>query len=442
MNEEIVIHQHELEQAPNQKPRRPIRKWLKRGLIALLIILVGSAAFLFFNVAKISTNPFGFGHLKGEDQGRVNIMMLGVGDPGHDGENLSDTNMILSVDTRNHKVAVISIPRDLRVRIPGYGPSKINNANAQGGAKVAKQVYEDSFGVPINYYVKANFSGLKQVVDAVGGVDVSNDYALIDTEYPCDNNQYRSCGFKLAAGQHHLDGKTALKYVRCRKGTCGDDFGRAERQQEVMQSIRSRATSAGTIANPVALAKLVSAAGNNIQTDLSVNNLMRLNELTKPVDEGQIKPINIVFNLNPDGFLVSSKDSSDLLPADGNFSAIQDFVRDVFRLGPIWSEHPTVLIENGTVTAGLAGKFQAQLKDDGYNLNVLGLMNAKNSDFATSQIIDYTSGQRPNTVGYLKGLLGVDVSAPATPVKVPPADIVIILGADYAAKHANTNSTR
>ncbi len=441
MNEEIIIHQEELDRQPS--PRRPRNwRWLKWVLGLLFALGIGAVVFVLLNLFKVSTNPFGFGHLKGESDGRVNIMMLGVGDPGHDGENLSDTNLILSVDTVNHKVAVISIPRDLRVRIPSYGQSKINNANAQLGVKGAKSVFEDNFGVPIHYYVKANFTGLKQVVDAVGGVDVKNDYALIDTEYPCDKNQYKSCGFKLAAGQHHLDGATALKYVRCRKGTCGDDFGRAERQQEVMQSIRARATSAGTLANPVALAKLIAAAGSNVQTDLSVNNLLRLNDLTKPKDGGQINPINIVFNLNPDGFLVASNDSSDLLPASGSFTKIQDFVKDIFKFGPIWAEHPTVLIENGTTTPGTAGKLQKQLRDDGYNLNVIGVINATTSDHATTLIIDHTSGQRSNTINYLQGLLKVQATPPASPVKVPPADIVIIIGNDFVNATAKPTTQR
>jgi LCP family protein required for cell wall assembly len=438
MHEKITIDQEELDQlepSPSRGPRwGGWRRWIKWGGVVVFLLVIAAVAFVVINLFKVSVNPFSFGKLKGESDGRVNIMMLGVGDPGHAGEQLSDTNIILSVDTRSHQVAVIGIPRDLRVDIPDYGYGKINNAHAQGGVKKAEEVYEDTFGIPIHYYVKANFTGLKQVVDAVGGVDVDNASNLYDAEYPCDNNQYRSCGFKLNAGQQHLDGKTALKYVRCRKGTCGDDFGRAERQQQVMESIRDKTTSAGTLANPVALGRLVAAAGNNIDTNLSINNLMRLNQLTK-ADEGQPQKesLNIVFSNQPDGFLKNSS-GSDLLPVDSTFGAIQKFVQNVFTLGPIWIEHPTVLIENGTTTSGIAGKFEQKLADDSAPFTLAGVINALRRDYATTQVIDYTAGELPNTAAYLTKTLGVPLTQPETAVKTPPADIVIILGADYAAK--------
>lgn len=435
MNDDIIIHQEELDSSPDPKPRsrwrRPWKWWLKRIAIFLVLIAVGVGAFLYFNLSKVSVNPFGFGKLKGESEGRVNIMMLGVGDPGHAGEGLSDTNIILSVDTRNKQVALIGIPRDLEVDLPNGSEGKINNAHAQGGVDGSKQVYEDTFGVPIHYYVKANFTGLKQVVDAVGGVEVNNAYNLYDPEYPCDKNQYRMCGFNLKAGPQRLDGATALKYVRCRKGTCGDDFGRAERQQQVMQAIREKATSAGVLANPVALGKLVSAAGDNIKTDLSIRNLMRLNELTSGMDTSKL--INVVFSLEPDGFLVASNSSSNLLPAGGDFDDIKAFVAAIFKFGPVWTEHPTVVVQNGTITAGVAGVFQDKIEADGYPISGVSVTNALKRDHAVSKIIDYTGGKKPNTVNYLKGILKVEPTPPETAVKTPPADIVVILGTDYAS---------
>jgi LCP family protein required for cell wall assembly len=460
MHDEIIINQEELDgsepvspdpgqagkQLPPSGPRRRFnwRRALKWLGITLGLLILAAIIFVVTNLFKVSANPFSFGHLKGESRGRVNIMMLGVGDPGHAGETLNDTNIILSIDTKTHQVAVIGIPRDLRVKIPDYGYGKINNANAQGGIDTAKEVYETNFGVPIDYYVKANFSGLKQVVDAVGGIDINNPDNLVDREYPCDNNESKSCGYRLAAGHYHMNGADALKYVRCRKGTCGDDFGRAARQQQVMQAVRDKATSGGTLTNPIAIGKLVAAAGSNIDTNLSVNNLMRLNQLTKPLD-GQTaapKPINVVFSLDPGGFLISDPaGSQDLLPEGGNFDNIKAFVQSIFKVGPVWSEHPTVMIENGTTTAGIAGKFE-QSMDDSYNIDVVSVTNALTRDHATSQIIDYTAGQKSNSLKYFQGLLKVQtITQPTTPTKSPPADIVIILGNDYAATLNTSNST-
>lgn len=438
MNDEITIHQEELERAPFRRRGssghwKRAFKWLG---FTILVGVIAAAAWVFLTLQKISVNPFSFGHLKGEDRGRINIMMLGVGDPGHDGATLSDTNILLSIDSKNQSIAVISIPRDTRVKIPGYGSGKINTANAQGGISTARTVFEENLGVPVDYYVKANFTGLKQVVDAVGGIDVDNTTLLSDSEYPCDANQYRRCGYRLTPGKYHLAGAGALKYVRCRKGTCGDDFGRATRQQEVMQQIRTRATSAGTLSNPVAVAKLVQAAGDNISTDLSISNMMRLQEITKNVDKSNI--FDIVFSLEDDGFLVTSSNSTDLLAKGGSFDDIQEFVQKIFVLGPIWSEHPKIIIQNGTETPGLAGKLQQTISSSGFNIKVVATANALTRDHAVSQVIDYTGGNSIHTASYLRGLLKLqNTTPPPVPIAHPPADFVITVGADYGARQSS-----
>ena len=104
-------------------------------------------------------------------------------------------------------------------------------------------------------------------------------------------------------------------------------------------------------------------------------------------------------------------------------------------------EHPTVMIENGTTTSGLAGKFEQKIETDNYPITIAQITNALTRDHATSQIIDYTGGKRPNTVSYLQNVLKVQVSQPQTPVKNPPADIVVILGADYAATTTSSTGT-
>src|SRR5664279_3282734 len=127
--------------------------------------------------------------LKGEGDGRVNILVMGIGGAGHDGPNLSDTMMVMSLDPKTKDVAMLSIPRDLYVKIPGHGSGKINAANAYGGPALAEQVVENVIGVPIHYYAVMDFSGFKQAVDAVGGVDINVAAPLYDPEFPCDNDR-------------------------------------------------------------------------------------------------------------------------------------------------------------------------------------------------------------------------------------------------------------
>jgi LCP family protein required for cell wall assembly len=431
----------------NPKPKK--KRWkIVVFVLALLGLLglIGYFVYLFMNLSSVSTNPFDLSSkLKGEEDGRVNILLLGVGDPGHDGETLADTNMVVSLNTKTNQVAMISIPRDTRVLVPGYGYQKINNAHADGelyqggkGIDLAKQTVENTLGIPIHYYVRANFSGLKQAVDAVGGIDIHNDTLLSDTEYPCDNNQWRSCGFTLKPGDYHMDGATALKFARCRKGTCGDDFGRAMRQQQVLQKIREKALSVQTLSDPNKVTSLIQSASKNVKTDLSIKNILRLRELTKELKTQDI--IDIVFSTKPGGFLKQDSASTDLIPIGGNFEDIQAFVKNVFVVGPIWRETPTVNILNASGTAGLANKLKTQFDNDGGVIQVLTVGNAAASP--TSTIIDYTNGTKPNTAAYLEKTIGVKPTPPPEPVKFPPADFVITLGSDYANKASTSQPTQ
>jgi LCP family protein required for cell wall assembly len=415
-----------LENQP-ELPRSPKGKWWKKVAAIMCLIAGLLALYVAINLLRLSSNPFAFDRLKGESQGRVNILLLGVGDPGHAGQNLSDTNMVVSINTRDKQVAMISLPRDLRVYLPGHGYGKLNLAHAQGGPDKSRQVVEQTLGIPIHYYAKVNFTGLREVVDAVGGVNINVTEALYDPEYPCDNNQYRNCGMTIKKGQQHMDGKTALKYVRCRKGNCGDDFGRAKRQQEVLLAVREKALSLGTLANPVKINELSVALGDNIDTDLSVSNGVSLAKMAKEI--GPDRTFSIVFSLDDGGFLSSS--AGDLVPIGGSFADIQAFVKDVFKLGPIWIEDASLAIENGTSTPGLGARVRDQISDEGYRVTVQRLTNAPQISTA-SQIIDYSGGKKPHTVRYLEALLGVKAVAAQT--RNPQVDIKVVVGEDYAAR--------
>lgn len=416
-------------------PKKPMARWKKILIFfscCLALGLIAFGIFTFTNIAKIAPNLFKFEtKLKGEDEGRVNILLIGTGDPGHDGEGLADTNILISVNTRDKKMAMVSIPRDTRVKVDGHGNQKINVAHAYGDIPLATSTVENFLDVPVHYYVRANFTGLKQAVDAVGGIEIDNKQLLYDPEYPCDKNQWKSCGFKLQPGRQKIDGTTALKYARCRKGTCGDDFGRAARQQEVITAIRTKALSTETILNPAKLTALIQTAGDNVKTDLSIQGMLRLNDLTKNTPDDQI--INAVFSLEPNGFLKPDPaGSSDLLPIDATLTSIQTFVRDIFKLGPIWKENATIMIQNGTSTPSLGGKLETKLEKAKLPFTITQVTNALKRDHVTTQIIDHTGGNKNNTKSYLESVLKVTATTPEKEVKDPSQDFVIIIGSDYS----------
>jgi polyisoprenyl-teichoic acid--peptidoglycan teichoic acid transferase len=321
--------------APVIRPPRRGRRWgrlIAKSIGGFLLIVVVAVliyvGYIAFNVAKISTQPLQLSGLQTDANGRVNILVLGVGDPGHDGEGLSDTMMVLSLDTRTKRIAQISIPRDLRVNIPGYGAGKINVANADGGVPLAEQVVANTLNIPIHYYVRTDFTGLEKMVDAVGGIDVNVKQALIDTEYPCDDDQYKSCGLDIEPGLQHMDGSQALKYARCRKGTCGDDFGRAARQQEVLNLVRAKLVRTEILSNPTELNSVITALRSGVQTDMGALQMVLFGRDWQ--DAQTHSPVSLVLSTADGGYLRNDTSSSDLLPVGGNFDDIQKRVQDIF----------------------------------------------------------------------------------------------------------------
>lgn len=313
--------------AKRPKRRHRIKRVVITTLIVLLLAVIAGIIFIGYNLTKLSVNPFGFGSLTADSNGRTNILILGIGDPGHAGEDLSDSMMLLSIDKPGKQVAMISIPRDLQVSIPGYGISKINAANSVGGHALAEQTVSSTLNIPINYYITIDFSGLEQLVNAVGGIDVTVTQPLVDPEYPCSNNQAEACGLDLQPGNYHMNGAQALEYTRCRKGTCGNDFGRDARQQEVLQKLRAKIFTPAVYLNPKKDSAIVSAISANAKTDLTSDNLIEVGWAL----QHSKKTTNFVFSTAPGGFLSDSATSSNLVPTTGNFDAMQQYVHDVFN---------------------------------------------------------------------------------------------------------------
>ena len=454
------------------KPRRRWRRWLLSifGLVVVAAIAwFGIHAWVaLHNIIQkhIGTSALNgdldLSSLKGEGSGRVNILVLGIGGEGHDGPDLSDTMVVYSLDPKTYDVAAISVPRDLYVKIPGYGYGKINSANADGGAALAEQVVGNVLGITINYYVVADFSGFKQAVDAVGGVDINVPTALYDTTYPCDVGN-GICPYHQAAGMIHMDGATALKYSRCRHdvpvGNCGNDEGRSARQQQVIVALKAKALSAGTLTNPAKLTSLIDTLGGHLKTDLQLSDIKKLAQLAATkIDTSKI--VSKVLDDAPDNYLVGG---TNIIPAAGyiyvpkagnfDYSDIQDFVKNIFVDHYITAENAAIEVDNGSGVTGLAGKVVSSLTEAHYN--VLPAANAA-STYDKTVIYDYTNGKKPYTIKYLENRFGVS-AIKATPSPTPIAavttgtvataspatapEIRIILGRDYATSSSQTSSS-
>lgn len=380
--------------------------------------------------------------LKGEGDGRVNILVLGIGGQGHDGPNLSDTIMVWSIDPKTKDVAMLSVPRDLYVKIPGYGYSKINAANAHGGPQLAAQVVSNVIGVPIHYYALIDFSGFKEAVDAVNGVDINVPTTLYDPLFPCDDGTKKAgryCPIHFAVGPQHMNGETALEYSRSRETT--SDFARAARQQQVLVALRQKALQLSTLTNPLKLTGLIESVGNHLRTDLQLGDMQRLAGIAKDIDTTKITQkvldTGSAGSLLVDGTGRIPGAGSIELPKAGEFdySQIHDFVKNIFVDHYITDENARVEVQNGTGEPGLAQTVVSSLQAAHYNVGAP--VNAA-AGVDKTVIYDYTNGAKPYTINYLERRFGVKAQVePAPPStgttgdSTSPPEIRIILGSDY-----------
>ena len=440
----------EWESKPHPKPKR-FSFSKKKAASIVAIAFIGVIGFFGFKAimasqkivtknntggAPVLTGEIDPTKLKGEGDGRINILMLGIGGAGHDGGTLSDTIMVASIDPKNKTVAMLSVPRDLYVKIPKNGYSKINSANSYGGPELTKEVVGEVLDLPIHYYVQADFAGFKQAVDAVGGVEVNNKTKLVDSQYPCDNNR-GFCPFVLPAGPQQLDGKTALKYARCRHGSCGNDFGRAERQQELLVALRQKALQASTLTNPVKVTKLIDSVGDHVRTDLQPEETQKLAAMVKDIDVS--KATVKVLNNAPDGLLIdgSSKFAgagSILIPRAGAFdyTEIQELAHSIFVDSYLKEEN--ALVEVGGTSATNVQAVLRQLKV--YNYNAVSSSTLVETA-AKTRIIDYSGGKKPYTVQYLERRFKVKAEKATrenSSSQQSSPDVAIIIGSDYKVK--------
>lgn len=436
--------------------RKTKTKWSKKRKIitivvsALILGLVGFGLVKAFALLQIFKKNGGLGaiglkgdldlnKLKGEGEGRVNILLLGVGDPNHAGADLTDTMMVVSLDPRTNDVAMLSVPRDLYVKIPGYGYDKINAAHSHGemkqkgsGPELSKKTVSETLDIPIHYFVRIDFFGLKKAVDTVGGIDVEVEKDLVDPYYPCEKNENLKCVFRIKKGLVHMDGATALKYARSRETT--SDFDRAKRQQQVLVALRDKALQLQTVSNPAKISALIDVFGSHVATDLQLWEMNKLMEFSKKIDPSKI--INKVLDNSSNGYLIDGNVNGAyvLKPRTGNFKAIQAFVRSIFVDGYIKQENASVQVENGTSKSGLAAKVAELLKS--YNYNIVGIASADNVNYGETVIIDYTDGKKPYTIKYLENRFNAKAQK-ADPSKKDDGssalgyDIKIIVGSNY-----------
>ncbi len=264
---------------------------------------------------------------------RINFLILGMrGKDDPNGGLLADSSIIVSVRPFDNKIALISIPRDLFVFMPGLNESrKLNEAyeigekqNSGKGLEYAKSVFSDISGVPIHFAVIVNFKAFKDLINSLGGVELNLQKSFVEAV------PFEEGSISLPAGRQTIDGETALLYARARMSS--SDFDRSKRQQEIIKAIYGKIAKTGIILNPYRLDKLLDIMEANIRTDMQFwemtealkifSKLKDLSINTKVIDTGSEKILYSAFT--GEGAFI-------LLPTGDDYTKIHEVVKNMLK---------------------------------------------------------------------------------------------------------------
>ncbi|TMD25024.1 MAG: LytR family transcriptional regulator [Chloroflexi bacterium] len=383
---------------------------------------------------------------------RINILLLGYGGPGHDGPYLTDSIMVLSIRPGTRDAIMISLPRDLWVKIPAlpnnrFMMGKLNSAyaigtdrrnypnvrsdwkSATGGGDLTAATISQVIGQPVDYWVGVDFKAFRDVVDALGGVQINVPTVLDDSRYP----RGESAGMMhihFNSGWQQFDGERALEYARSREST--SDFDRSRRQQLIMLAVRQRVLSLNAVPR---LLSLLGALQDNVRTNLRPAEMQQLADLAGRFKDGDIRRIAIdTSNFLRSGF--SSSGQYVLQPLDPSYGALHRYLamalvdrsvlaaRVPFQLQD-GSRHYWLPYGIGTPASILTSLLQAE----GWDARVGP---ATTQRVAQTQILDGSGGTAVTTVAWLQSYFGGVVSTVAPPASGPT--VTVIIGSDFTMK--------
>jgi len=239
---------------------------------------------------------------------RTNVLLLGIGGGTHEGSDLTDTMIVLSFNNKNHSAALISVPRDIW---SDTLKDKINSAYHYGEEKkkgngmiLAKAITEDVVGMPIQYAILIDFTGFKNLIDLIGGIDVNVSQTFTDTQFPipgkehysCPGDPTNACDYETVhfdAGMRHMNGDRALIYVRSRhaEGDEGSDFARSRRQQEVLLAFKNKIVHPVTWLTVTRLSRLPKALDDATDTDMNIGEVLTVARKYINIKESNIKKV-------------------------------------------------------------------------------------------------------------------------------------------------------
>jgi LCP family protein required for cell wall assembly len=319
----------------------------------------------------------------------------------------TDTLLLFVADRTTPRVAMVSVPRDLWVAIPGHGEERINAAFELGGGQAAKQTVSNVLGQRIDRFAVVGLQGVRDVVDAAGGVDITVAQAIHDDSYPTDDYGYQTVD--IPAGRQHMDGDTALKYARTRHQD--SDFGRIARQQQVLAAVRT------AMLNPLnwpRLPAVVAAVSQSIKSDVTPLDAIAIGAaiLRDPGDPDRLViDTTLVTPITGEDGAYLLEPKADLKPAVARF------------LGG--STSASVEILNGAGVAGLAARTADRLTQRGFVIASIG-----DAPKAQSQTAIIARPGARSAAEQVANTLGVPTARVSENANSGTADVQVVLGPD------------
>lgn len=429
-----------------KKPMSKKRKIITWTALIIVFILIGGVIWLIIwgndIIAKITGgqgNIFdlvfveSYEPLKTDENGRTNILAFGTSgynmegeeDGGvHDGAQLTDSIMVISLDQETGDVAMLSLPRDLKASPTCTATGKINEVywcnnmdgeNEQAGAEALMAEVGDILGIDFQYYAHINWGSLVQIVDTLGGINVTLDEDIYD---------YLSFD---AGVEYTLDGVQALTLARMRYGTAHGDFSRGASQQKIIIGIKNKITEKDFSITD--LLSLASTLGDNLRTNFSVDEIKTIAHLASSFDFDNMRQISLI---EPEALMTTGTINgiSYVLPSAGvgNYHAIQNYVAKMFSSDPRSYEDYTILVLNATETPGLASAEKSTLEEAGYN-NIY-IDDAPEGEYSEGYTLYVLTDTAPGTLKLLEGQYNTAAkSAAELPSNISSDyDFIVIIG--------------
>lgn len=421
------------------------------SIILLLILGAGIFAYLWINgiISKVTDGNAGlFDFIVAKDvelkkgaNGRTNILAFGTsgynmegdeGDGTHDGAQLTDSIMIISLDQETKDIAMLSLPRDLYVKKTCTATAKVNEiywcANIKGndeaaGAKALEDKVGEILGIDFQYYAHLDWGALVGVVDALGGITVKLDETIKDTW----TNTFIKAGEPVTLG-----GEEALGLARARHGTTGGDFTRGASQQKILMALKDKFNEKGLgVTDAIGL---LDTLGDNVRTDFNAGEIKTLAKMVGDFKEDSIRqvPLTDVGEKHINYVTTSSIGGiSYVVPSAGigNYAEIQKYVAKAFSSDPAVREEAKTLVLNGSGVSGAAATEKSELEKAGFNVAQIG--DAPEGKYKEAYYIYNITDTMPGTIKSLEKRYDTTAKpADELPAGIQPKgyDIIIIIG--------------